>query len=95
VNLEEGQYMAHYGILRKSGRYPWGSGENPHQRSKSFLDILEQHRRDGLSEAKIAELYDDKEKGFPFTVSDLRAIKSRSVNIQNAGADPSGPGPSR
>ena len=22
-------YLAHYGILRKSGRYPWGSGGSP------------------------------------------------------------------
>lgn len=24
-------YLAHYGIKRKSGRYPWGSGKRPHQ----------------------------------------------------------------
>jgi DNA-directed RNA polymerase specialized sigma24 family protein len=82
VQLDEGEYLAHYGILRKSGRYPWGTGANPNQRSKSFLDVLEQHKKDGLSEAEIAKLYDDRKNGFPFTTSDLRAIKSRSVNIQ-------------
>jgi hypothetical protein len=80
VELTEGAYLQHYGILRKSGRYPWGSGANPKQRSKTFLDIIEQHRRDGLSEAQIAKMYSTKEH--PFTTSDLRALKSRSINIQ-------------
>lgn len=82
MQLEEENYLAHYGILRKSGRYPWGSGKDPLQRSKTFLDILEEHRREGLSDAEIAQLYDDRKNGNPFTTSDLRAVKSRSVNLQ-------------
>lgn len=33
-------YLAHYGIKRKSGRYPWGSGKRPHQHeaSKGFVE---------------------------------------------------------
>lgn len=27
----EYDYLAHYGIKRRSGRYPWGSGERPYQ----------------------------------------------------------------
>jgi predicted transcriptional regulator len=80
VQVSEEDYLAHYGILRKSGRYPWGTGENPTQRSRTFLDILDTHRKMGLSEAKIAELYSTKDD--PFTTTDLRAAKSRSVNIQ-------------
>jgi hypothetical protein len=72
--------LAHYGILRKSGRYPWGSGANPYQRSKSFLEIYNEHKANGLSDAEIAKLYDDSERGFPFTSTDVRAIKSRAVN---------------
>jgi hypothetical protein len=74
--------LGHYGILRKSGRYPWGSGQNPKQRSKTFLDILDQHmKEDGLSEADVAKLYDDKKNGFPFTVADLRARRAIAINI--------------
>lgn len=29
--------LAHYGTKRHSGRYPWGSGENPYQHSGDFL----------------------------------------------------------
>lgn len=87
MELTEGEYLAHYGILRKSGRYPWGSGKNPLQRSKTFLDILDAHRKAGLTEAQIADLYQPKDengKKIPpyFTVADLRAVKSRAVTMR-------------
>ena len=25
--------LMHYGVKRRSGRYPWGSGDNPYQHS--------------------------------------------------------------
>jgi hypothetical protein len=55
------------------------------QRSKSFLDILEQHKKAGFARPRSPKLYrrqDENGNKFPFTTSDLRAIKSRSVNIQ-------------
>lgn len=82
MELTEDNYLQHYGILRKSGRYPWGSGENPLQRSRTFLDILDEHRKAGLSESKIAQLYHDP-PDYPFTTTDLRAVKSRAVNMRN------------
>ena len=79
MRLDEGEYLAHYGILRKSGRYPWGSGINPLQRSKTFLDIIEQHKKvDGMTESQIAKAYHTKEH--PFSVADIRALKSRATN---------------
>jgi hypothetical protein len=84
MKLEEGEYLAHYGILRKSGRYPWGSGKNPLQRSKTFLDIIKEHEREGMSEAEIAKLYNvDDERGRPtFTSKHVRALKTRAGHIQ-------------
>ena len=29
--------LTHYGMPRRSGRYPWGSGENPYQHSADFM----------------------------------------------------------
>ena len=29
--------LAHYGIKRRSGRYPYGSGKEPYQHSSDFL----------------------------------------------------------
>ena len=34
--------LKHYGMPRRSGRYPWGSGDNPFQRSGDFLSRIEE-----------------------------------------------------
>lgn len=74
--FEEGAYLAHYGILRKSGRYPWGSGDTQSTRNRSFLDTVEAHRKEeGLSEVEIARMYGMK-------VTELRALKSIATNEQ-------------
>lgn len=78
--IEEDDYLAHYGILRKSGRYPWGTGANPHQRSKTFLQQIEEHRAAGMSDPEIAKAYSEPPE-FPFTTTDLRAMKSIATNI--------------
>ena len=85
--LEYEDSLAHYGILRKSGRYPWGSGDTPLQRSKTFLDIVNDHvKNDKMSYSEIAKAYspvdDDGNviKEYQLTVADLRALKSRAVN---------------
>jgi len=80
VRLDVDNYLAHYGILRKSGRYPWGSGANPNQRSRSFLDITNELKKSGMSESAIAKSFSTDEH--PFTVADLRALKSRATNLQ-------------
>ena len=47
--------IMHYGMPRRSGRYPWGSGEDPYQHSKDFLGRVEEYRKQGMSEREIAE----------------------------------------
>ena len=32
--------LMHYGMPRRSGRYPWGSGDNPYQHSGDFLSKM-------------------------------------------------------
>jgi DNA-binding NarL/FixJ family response regulator len=74
VIIDEGTYLAHYGIIRRSGRYPWGSGGNvstAHHRS--FLEMVDDLRRKGLSELEIA-------KSFSMTTTQLRAAKTISRN---------------
>jgi hypothetical protein len=70
-------YLAHIGVLHKSGRYPWGSGEDPHQRNKMFLDHVTDLRRKGLSEVAIAE-------SMGIKTSELRAAKTIAKNEQKA-----------
>lgn len=36
--------LVHYGMPRRSGRYPWGSGEDPYQHSRDFLSRVEELR---------------------------------------------------
>lgn len=46
--------LLHYGMPRRSGRYPWGSGDNPYQHSGDFLSRYNELKRQGLSETDIA-----------------------------------------
>lgn len=46
---EESDSLAHYGMPRRSGRYPWGSGENAYQHSKDFLGRVEEMRKSGFT----------------------------------------------
>lgn len=48
------EYILHYGIKRRSGRYPWGSGENPYQGEGWFLNEYRKLRDSGMSEIEIA-----------------------------------------
>ena len=46
---ENSETLAHYGVPRRSGRYPWGSGEDPYQHSKDFLGRVEEMRKAGFT----------------------------------------------
>lgn len=61
--------LMHYGILRRSGRYPWGSGENPYQRSKDFYSMVDALKAKGLSDKEIAE-------GFGMNTTQLRQART-------------------
>lgn len=47
--------LMHYGMPKRSGRYPWGSGENPYQRNGDFLSRVDELKKQGLSETEIAK----------------------------------------
>lgn len=47
--------LMHYGVKRRSGRYPWGSGKNPFQHSADFLARVEELQKQGLKEKEIVE----------------------------------------
>ena len=46
---EDDESLAHYGMPRRSGRYPYGSGEDPYQHSKDFLGRVEELRKAGFT----------------------------------------------
>lgn len=55
--IEEENYLSHEGVLRRSGRYPWGSGEDPYQRVKNFNDTRKKLINQGHTETEIAEMF--------------------------------------
>jgi len=75
VEFDEQEWLAHYGILRRSGRYPWGSGKTQEERNRTFLGVVDDLRKQGLSETEIA-------KGFNLTTTELRAARSIAKNAE-------------
>lgn len=47
--------LEHYGTPRHSGRYPWGSGEDPYQHEDGFYGQVTTMRKSGMSEKEIAK----------------------------------------
>lgn len=41
--------LMHYGIPRRSGRYPWGSGDNPYQHSGDFLSRVNELKKSNFT----------------------------------------------
>lgn len=48
-------FLEHYGTPRHSGRYPWGSGENPYQGDANFLKYIQDSRKRGMKDVDIAK----------------------------------------
>lgn len=48
------EILMHYGTKMHSGRYPWGSGNEPYQHSGDFLSRVESLQKEGLNEKDIA-----------------------------------------
>ncbi len=72
----DSEYLAHYGVLRKSGRYPWGSSSNQSTRNKSFLEYIDDLRgRLGYNEVQIAE-------AIGISTTQLRAAKTIAKSEQ-------------
>lgn len=80
---DESDILRHYGMPRRSGRYPWGSGKDPYQHSGDFLSRVEELQKQGLSEKQIAD-------AIGLTTTQLRVQKSlakderRSIEVATA-----------
>ena len=47
--------LVHYGMPRRSGRYPWGSGKDPYQHCTDFLSRVQYMVDNGVSDEDIAK----------------------------------------
>lgn len=76
-------YLQHYGVAKRSGRYPWGSGDNPYQHSGDFLSRVDELKKQGMSEKEIAN-------DFGLTTTQLRTqvglAKDERRSVQVAAA---------
>lgn len=70
--------LMHYGMPRRSGRYPWGSGEDPYQHSGDFASRVQELRRQGLSDREVAQAVGCK------TTTELRTKYSREISKRRA-----------
>ena len=75
--------LEHYGTKFHSGRYPWGSGENPYQHSGDFLSRVEVLKKKGLSEKEILDSINDTlPKDYQLSLSEFRVAKSTAINLR-------------
>lgn len=71
-SLPNEEIIKHYGMPRRSGRYPWGSGEDPYQSSRDFMGRVDKMRKEGFT-------YTDPETGKKYT-GDTAIAKSLGLS---------------
>ena len=71
-SAESGEAIQHYGVKRRSGRYPWGSGEDAYQHeSRDFLGRIDELKKSGWTETP-----ENIKKEFGLTTSQYRMEKA-------------------
>ena len=63
--------LMHYGMPRRSGRYPWGSGDDPYQHGRDFLSRIEELKKQGWTETP-----ENIKKEFGLTTTQYRTEKT-------------------
>lgn len=63
--------LQHYGTPRHSGRYPWGSGDNPYQRNEDFHRVYNDLKSQGWTDKEMAD-------EFHCSINELKARRSMS-----------------
>lgn len=67
MHIGSEEYLEHYGMPRRSGRYPYGSGENPQAEGRSLVGHIKACKAEGLTEVEIAT-------GLGMSTTELRAL---------------------
>ena len=78
AQLSDEEFIEHYGMPRRSGRYPWGSGEDPYQHEDDFLSRIEKLKEKGWTETP-----ENIKREFGLTTSQYRIEKSIINGIIN------------
>lgn len=67
--------LMHYGMPKRSGRYPYGSGDDPYQHSRDFLGRIEELKKSGWTETP-----ENIKAEFGITTTQYRTQKSLAKN---------------
>lgn len=71
--------IKHYGMPKRSGRYPWGSGEDPYQHTGDFLGRIEDLKKNGWTETP-----ENIKKEFGLTTTQYRMEKAIAKDERRA-----------
>ena len=71
--------LMHIGMPRRSGRYPWGSGDNPYQHNDDFLSRIEELKKQGWTETPENIM-----KEFGMSTTQFRQERSLARNERRA-----------
>lgn len=71
--------LMHYGMPRRSGRYPWGSGEDPYQHGRDFLGRIDELKKNGWTETP-----ENIQKEFGLTTTQYRTQKALAKDERRA-----------
>lgn len=78
--MDDDEYLEHYGMPRRSGRYPWGSGEDPYQHgSRDFISRVEDLKKTGWTETP-----ENIEKEFGINTTQYRIEKALAKDERRA-----------
>ena len=79
-SAESEEALQHYGVKRRSGRYPWGSGDDPYQHaSRDFLGRIDELKKSGWKETP-----ENIKKEFGLTTSQYRMEKAIAKDERRA-----------
>lgn len=70
AEMSDEEFLEHYGMPRRSGRYPWGSGKDDYQHSIDFLGRIDKLKQSGWKETP-----ENMMKTFGMTSSEYRMEK--------------------
>lgn len=77
----ENNVLEHYGTKKHSGRYPWGSGDNPYQHSGDFLSRIEELKKKGLSEKELLTTINDSlPDEYKMGLTEFRTARQKAVH---------------
>lgn len=86
--MSEEDFLEHYGMPRRSGRYPWGSGEDPYQHGRDWLGRVEQMRKSGFTytdeDGKTWSGDNAIAKAFGYNSTDFRTVYSIAKDDRRA-----------